>query len=257
MSSLPVGPVAWSDGMLIETQHFQQLERYLSHQVASRLEQTVDHGWGFTQLDVDQDGLGLGRLGLRHARGVFQDGTAFLLPSYDPLPAPLETEHAQPGNVAYLAIQAARSGGPEMAFGDAASASRYRAAATDVPDLAVGLDAPGTPRNLTIETGQLLTRLCWKAQLRSDEVALPIARVLGRSGSRAVLLDSRFIPPPARYAGERGVEFADRRAAERAAGAARAYVRATGVIGGRRHRGSDRATAAAGNRRVPHATRPS
>ncbi|VWC16370.1 type VI secretion system baseplate subunit TssK [Burkholderia lata] len=195
MSSLPVGPVAWSDGMLIETQHFQQLERHLAHQVASRLEQTVNHGWGFTLLDLDQDGLGLGRLGLRGARGVFQDGTAFSVPSHDPLPAPLETEQAQAGDVACLAIQAAHSGGPEMAFGDVATASRYRAAATDVPDLAVGLDAPGTPRNLMIETGRLVTRLCWKSQLRTDEVALPIARVSGRRASGVVLLDPRFIPP--------------------------------------------------------------
>ncbi|CAG9269908.1 type VI secretion protein [Burkholderia cepacia] len=195
MSSLPVGPVAWSDGMLIETQHFQQQERYLSHQVASRLEQTVNHGWGFTLLEVDQDGLGLGRLGLRGARGVFQDGTAFSVPSYDPLPAPLETTQAQAGDVACLAVQAARSGGPEMAFGDVASASRFRVTATEVPDLAVGLDASGTPRNLTIETGRLMIRLCWKSELRSNEVALPIARVEGRSASGTLLVDSRFVPP--------------------------------------------------------------
>ncbi|WP_179404204.1 type VI secretion system baseplate subunit TssK [Burkholderia guangdongensis] len=195
MSSLPVGPVAWSDGLLIETQHFQQLERHLSHQVALRLGQTSNHGWGFTMLDVDQDGLGLGRLGLRRARGVFQDGTAFSLPSDDPLPAPLDTEHAQSGDVACFAVQAARSGAPEMAFGDVASTSRYLAVPTEVPDLALGLDAPGTPRNLTIETGRLMTRLCWKSHLRADEVALPIARVEGRGAGHAVRLDSRFIPP--------------------------------------------------------------
>jgi len=61
--------------------------------------------------------------------------------------------------------------------------------------LSIGLDAPGTPRNLTIETGQLMTRLCWQKQLRTDEVALPIARVAGRSASRTILLDPRFIPP--------------------------------------------------------------
>lgn len=195
MSSLPVGPVAWSDGMLIETQHFQQLERHLAHQASLRLGQTSNHGWGFTLLDLDQDGLGLGRLGLRHARGVFQDGTAFSLPSDDPLPPPLETELAQAGDIACLALQAARTGGPEMAFGDVELASRYRAVSTEVPNLAVGLDAPGTPRRLTIETGQLVTRLCWKSQLRSDEVALPIARVAGRNASRTVSLDPRFIPP--------------------------------------------------------------
>jgi type VI secretion system protein ImpJ len=195
MSGLPAGPVAWSDGMLIETQHFQQLERHLSHQTALRLGQTSNHGWGFTLLDVDEDGLGLGRLGLRRARGVFQDGTAFSLPSDDALPEPLDTELAQAGDIACLAVQAAGSGGPEMAFGDTPVSARYRAAATEVPNLTVGLDAPGTPQQLTIETGQLATRLCWRSQLRTSEVALPIARISGRSASRTAQLDPRFIPP--------------------------------------------------------------
>jgi type VI secretion system protein ImpJ len=181
--------------MLIEAQHFQQLERHLSHQVALRLEQTSNHAWGFTALDVDQDGLGLGRLVLRHAQGVFQDGTPFSLPAHDPRPMPLETDGAQAGDLACLAIQMARSGGPEMAFGEVSMASRYRAVATEVPDLSVGLDAPGTPRRLTMETGELLTRLCWKSQLRSDEVALPIARVSRRTTMRAIALDPGFIPP--------------------------------------------------------------
>jgi type VI secretion system protein ImpJ len=146
-------------------------------------------------LEVDDDGLGMGRLGLRQARGIFQDGTPFALPTHDPLPAPLDTQQAQAGDVAYLAIQAARTGSPEMAFGTTDQAARYRAVDTEVPDLSVGLDAPGTPRRLTLETGRLQARLCWKSQLRSDESALPVARVLRRTTSQAISLDPAFISP--------------------------------------------------------------
>lgn len=195
MSLLPFGPVAWSDSMLIEPQHFQQLERHLRQQVASRLAQTSCNAWGFTMLEVDEDALGIGHLGLARAQGVFQDGTPFYLPSHDPLPTPIDTEGAQAGDIACLALQAATSGGPEMAFGDVSETARYRAVATEVPDLSAGLDLPGTPRWMTMETGQLVTRLCWQSQVRIDEVALPIARVSGRSTSQSVTLDKRFIPP--------------------------------------------------------------
>jgi type VI secretion system protein ImpJ len=195
MSALPCGPVAWSDSMLIEVQHFQQLERHVSHQLDSRLSQISQHGWGFSLLELDDDGLGMGRFGLRQARGVFQDGTPFAFPTHDPLPLPLDTEGAQAGDVAYLAIQAARTGGPEMAFGSEQHAARYRAVDTEVPDLSVGLDAPGTPRRMTLQTGRMQARLCWQSQLRSDEAALPVARVLRRSSSQVVNLDTRFIPP--------------------------------------------------------------
>ncbi|AUH51031.1 type VI secretion system baseplate subunit TssK [Chromobacterium sp. ATCC 53434] len=195
MSVLPVGPVAWSDGMLIETQHFQQQERYLTHQFGLRLRLTSNHGWGFARLDVDTDGLGLGRLGLRSAEGVLPDGTPFALPAHDPLPAPLDAAEAQAGDMACLALPTAGGGGPEMAFGDDAAPARYRAVATEVADLSTGLDAPGSPRRLILETGTMMSRLCWQSQLRADETFLPFARAGGRNSAMALMLDTRFIPP--------------------------------------------------------------
>ena len=181
--------------MLIEVQHFQQLERHIEHGLALRLEQTAHYFWGFSLLDVDEDSLGLGRLAIRRAKGVFPDGTPFVLPAHDPLPLPLSTEGAQAGDLACLAIQSARSGGAEMSFGETTTAARYRAVETEVRDSSVGLDSAGTPRTLMMYTGQLRTRLCWQSELRTDETALPIARVLSRRTSQAVVLDARFIPP--------------------------------------------------------------
>lgn len=180
--------------MLIEVQHFQQLERSLGHQVALRLAQTSQNFWGFTQLELDEDGIGLGRLRLKHARGVFPDGTPFALPQHDPLPKALDTEAGQAGDLLCLAVLGAREGGAEMAFGEATASARYRAVETEVQDTSVGLDAPGTPRRQTMQTGQLQTRLCWKSQLHSDEVWLPVARVEGRQSMHAIALDRRFIP---------------------------------------------------------------
>jgi type VI secretion system protein ImpJ len=181
--------------MLIETQHFQQLQRHLSYQTSHRFDQLMHYGWGFTQLDIDESSLRLGKLGLRRARGVLPDGTVFSLPSDDPLPPLLETHSAGIGDVACLAIQASNSGAPEMSFEEGSSATRYRAVPTEVPDLSVGLEGLGALRRLTIETGQLATRLCWHSQLRSDEVSLAVARVSGRSNDGNVLLDERFIAP--------------------------------------------------------------
>ena len=195
MSTPFCGPVAWNDGMLIEVQHFQQMERHIAHQVAMRLEQTSHYFWGFSALEVDEDSLGLGRIGIRRARGVFPDGTPFNLPAHDPLPTPLETASAQAGDVICLALPAARNGGAEMAFGESSASARYLAVETEVQDINTGLDSFGVPRKLTMYTGQLATRLCWLSQLRSDEVALPIAKVAGRSSQQMVLLDSRFVPP--------------------------------------------------------------
>lgn len=181
--------------MLIEVQHFQQLERYLSHQIAQRFQHTFNHAWGFYALEVDEDGLGMGRLGLRLAKGVFQDGTSFSIPSHESFPAPLDTSAAQAGDVVVLAIQTARSGSAEMAFGDVQQAARFRAVETSVPDLCIGHESEGAPKQVLMETGVLQTRLCWLNQLRSDEVGLPVARISGRSASQVVMLDARFIPP--------------------------------------------------------------
>ncbi|UGA37713.1 type VI secretion system baseplate subunit TssK [Chromobacterium haemolyticum] len=236
MSALPVGPVAWSDGMLIETQHFQQQERYLAHQFGLRLRQTSNHGWGFSLLDVDSDGLGLGRLGLRAAEGILPDGTPFALPAHDPLPAPLDTSDAQAGDIACLALPAAGCGGPEMAFGDASAAARYRAAATDRgarsqrgpgrAGLAAPPDAGNRPHDdaavLAIAIARRGNRLALRpgggAQQRADAVAGPAFHPAAAGQPR----------PPDAASADRGVA----KHAASAAGRQRAGLRVLSAGGG-------------------------
>ena len=63
-----------------------------------------------TELEIERDLLGIGKLGLRRARGVFPDGTPFVMPDTEPLPAPLEIGTQLRDQVIYLAIPLRKSG---------------------------------------------------------------------------------------------------------------------------------------------------
>ena len=82
--------VVWSEGLFLRPQHFQQQERYLEAYIEGRAAALQSYPWGLTELEIERDLLGIGKLGLRRARGVFPDGTPFVMPDTDPLPAPLE-----------------------------------------------------------------------------------------------------------------------------------------------------------------------
>ena len=82
--------VVWSEGLFLRPQHFQQQTRYFERYVEGRGRQLRAHSWGFTELEIERDLLGIGKLGLRRAAGVFPDGTPFAMPDDDPLPVSLE-----------------------------------------------------------------------------------------------------------------------------------------------------------------------
>lgn len=62
--------VIWSQGMFLLPHHFQQETRYLEHLVDSRARALAPHGWGFTELVLDEALLSVGRLGIVRASGI-------------------------------------------------------------------------------------------------------------------------------------------------------------------------------------------
>ena len=46
--------VAWVEGILLEPQHFQQLERYVEHTIHARARRLVPNGWGLVCLAIDE-----------------------------------------------------------------------------------------------------------------------------------------------------------------------------------------------------------
>src|SRR5205809_6467664 len=95
--------IVWSQGLFLKPQHFQQQERYFERYVETRCQGLCGHSWGCIELEVAQNLLSIGQLGLRRAVGVFPDGTPFCMPDDDPLPAPIEITPQLRNQTVYLA----------------------------------------------------------------------------------------------------------------------------------------------------------
>jgi type VI secretion system protein ImpJ len=78
--------VIWSEGLLLTPQHFQQAEQYQEMILRERLSAVSPYGWGFTELEIDQDALQNGTLMVRRCRAIMPDGLIVRAPEYDPLP---------------------------------------------------------------------------------------------------------------------------------------------------------------------------
>jgi type VI secretion system protein ImpJ len=114
--------VVWSEGLFLQPQHFQQQDRYFERYVETRCRALHGYGWGFTELGIERDFLGIGKFGLRAAAGVCPDGTPFSMPEDDPLPTPLEIGSDVRDQVVYLAVPVRRAGEADVDRG-AGSAS--------------------------------------------------------------------------------------------------------------------------------------
>src|ERR1035438_9114788 len=74
--------VAWTEGLFLRPQHFQQLERFVEKLIADSSEFSVPYGYGFAKLEIDQELSKLGKVAVASAQGIFPDGTPFDIP-YD------------------------------------------------------------------------------------------------------------------------------------------------------------------------------
>ena len=71
--------VVWQEGMLLRPQHFQQNDRYHNHQLTSRTRRMSHYAWGFFNLEIDTQFLGMGKLVISQASGLLPDGSFFEL----------------------------------------------------------------------------------------------------------------------------------------------------------------------------------
>ncbi|MDB4985297.1 MAG: hypothetical protein JWN04_475 [Myxococcaceae bacterium] len=71
--------VAWSEGVLLLPQHFQQLDRYHESLLAARLDAISPLNWGVLDVALDARALQQGIAALLHFEGILPDGTPLLL----------------------------------------------------------------------------------------------------------------------------------------------------------------------------------
>lgn len=184
--------VMWTEGMFLQPQHFQQHDRYLSQALAGRIDAAFGHGWGFSQLVVDEAALLQGKIAIASARGVLPDGTAFSIPAHDPAPPALDVPADLRDEVVVLAVAMARPGVAESDVEDSSPAMppRFHASEVDVAD-----SHASSLRTAPLQIGRLNLRLMPARDANEGFTHLGCARVLERRADGRVLLDTQYIAP--------------------------------------------------------------
>jgi type VI secretion system protein ImpJ len=183
--------VIWSEGLFLRPQHMQQQERYLERYVEVRAGGLRPHAWGFQELELEQDLLAIGKLGIKRARGVFPDGTPFDMPGDDPLPPPLDIDPNWRDQIVHLTMLLRSTTQPDSRWPDTSPDQlvRYRVRETEVPDASGSIEGVAA-----LEVGGMSTRLVPDAQPTEGLVRIPLAHVVECRADRRVILDDSFIP---------------------------------------------------------------
>lgn len=183
--------------MYLGPHHFQAQSRYFEDSIHFAAESIWFSPFGFLGLELNSEALRNGTLVLSHARGVFEDGLSFDMPSSDPLPPPRPIEAIFPPTSAslltYLAIPKRQVlGGNCNLNGGVESKTRFIAEAHSVFDEITGGEEK------SIKFGRKNLKILFEAEKTEGFHLLPMARILRDSAGRFVF-DEKFVPPVLRF----------------------------------------------------------
>ena len=183
--------VVWSEGMFLQPQHFQQHDRYLEAYVEGRAGALHNHSWGFTELTIDRDQLGIGKLAIASAKGIFPDGTPFQIPDDIASPTPLDITETTRESRVYLAVPVRQLGSVDISREqDAEGLGRYLSAEYDARDTSVEGN-----NTVAMQVGGLRCRLLVDGDERAEYACLAVAHIIEMKVDKKILLDEEFLPP--------------------------------------------------------------
>lgn len=184
--------VAWTEGMFLRVQHFQQADRWTERLVQASTRDLAPFPWGLRSLEIDREALTIGRFALSAASGTLPDGTVFDAPGDADLPAPAPLSPDVKNALVYLALPMRRPGRADVAAETAAPtpAVRVVASAFEAPDSNTGSDlfAP-------IEVGRLRLRHLVDGDELGGFDLVALARIVEVRTDGSVVLDDAFVPP--------------------------------------------------------------
>ncbi|MBY5931951.1 type VI secretion system baseplate subunit TssK [Tateyamaria omphalii] len=181
--------VAWTEGMFLRVQHFQQADRWAERMLRDRTAPLRPYPWGFTRLEIDRSALGVGRVALSGVTGVLADGTPVSAPDLADLPAPVQLTEGSGATTVYLAVRMAKGGQDE--YGPAgANVGRHMRMEFEAEDANAD-----TAFTAAIEVGRLELSLKTDQDEREGFECLPFARVVETRTDLSVVLDDTMIPP--------------------------------------------------------------
>ena len=182
--------VAWSQGMFVQPQHFQQHTRYFEDQIRSRCKGITPYDWGIHHLKLDIELLTQGKFAIESCAGRFDDGTAFSIDEVEHGPSVLDIPEVQNRTV-YLALPLRRTGMTEI---DTTS-SKEGLARFVSEEINVRDSIDSTNNEATLQIAHLNLRLALDTENLSDYTIIPIAKIVERQPDGKIVLDEHYVPP--------------------------------------------------------------
>ncbi|MCG8518552.1 MAG: type VI secretion system baseplate subunit TssK [Pseudomonadales bacterium] len=180
--------VAWSEGMLLRPQHFQQQDRFLYQVARERHTRTDVHGYGLSEVELDPQALGLGQVSVVRAAGIFPDGMPFEFDQGNALVMEIPADARD--ELVYLALPMEKLAGTNIAADATSQTARYRFEEGRLLD-----DSADDGEEEVLGLAHLNPRL----KLGRDDLAgfayLAVARIVEVVNEKDVKLDRSFIPP--------------------------------------------------------------
>ncbi|WHA43709.1 type VI secretion system baseplate subunit TssK [Agrobacterium larrymoorei] len=184
--------VAWSEGMFLRVQHFQQTDRWTERLVRNTTRNLSPYPWGVAEIGIDRSALAIGQFALSNLRGILPDGTPFEAPEDSDLPAPLELDETVKNAIVYLALPARQPGKADMSAVPRPETNSVRFVASNYEATDANVD---TDFVAPIDVGRLSLKFLKTGDDISGYDLIGLARIIEVRSDRAVILDPDFIPP--------------------------------------------------------------
>jgi len=182
--------VAWSQGMFIQPQHFQQHTRYIENLVRHRTDSLAPYDWGIKELSIDRSLLPQGKIAIEQCSGRFEDGTPFEFSQGDDSITVLDVPVLQDA-IVYLTLPLRRTGMQEIETDlSQEGLVRYLAKEEQVRD---SISSGNT--EAMIQTAELNVQLNLDTANLGDFSIIPIAHIIERQKDGKITLDEYFVPP--------------------------------------------------------------
>jgi len=182
--------VAWSQGMFVQPQHFQQHTRYFEDLIRARCKGMTPYDWGIHHLKFDNELLTQGKFAIESCAGRFDDGTPFVIDEVEHGPSVLDIPEVQ-GRTVYLALPLRRTGMNEIDTSNSKEGlSRFISKEIDVRD-----SIDNANNEAPVQIAYLNLRVALDTENLGDYTIIPIAKIIERQPDGKILLDENYVPP--------------------------------------------------------------
>ena len=181
--------VAWTEGMFLRPQHFQQSDKHFSHLIKQVCKGSLADPWGILEFDIDTELLNTGQFAIDFLSAITPDLLPIDMPRSTSLPEPLVVNKDTYNEIVYLAIPALKTSSINLSAQEENLVTRYK-----LTDLAVNDDSLGPQAQETIQVAKIYSKLVLGSDDHAGFILLPLAKIAEVSSEGRIKLDSNFIP---------------------------------------------------------------